>query len=194
MAFEAYVRSLETVTAFKYLWRFLVASYDEWKVVVTNLRKVYNWWAWISRIIGWEESDPRTSGNLYKAVVQATLLFVAENWVVYPRIRKTLGRFHHRVALRMILMRLRQDSKVRWFYPPLEAAMTEVGLREVETYVLRRQNTAAHYIETRPILDICLAVEQQPGAHVTRQWWDQAGLDLGQEAWRESEKTEELEA
>ena len=50
-----------------------------------------------------------------------------------------------------------QDTAGRGFYPPLYAAMTEVGLEEVDTYVLRRKNTIDQYISTCPILKLCLA-------------------------------------
>ena len=59
--------------------------------------------------------------------------------------------------------------------------MTEVGLEEVEMYVLRCQNITAQYIVTRTIMEICLAAEIRKGVQVTMRLWDQAGLDLGQE-------------
>ena len=111
----------------------------------------------MSRIIGWEGANPRTSGNFYKAVVQETLLFGAESWVMSPQIGKTLGGFHHRVALGLKKMQPNRNGLSRWIYPPLDTAMKEVGLEEVETYVLRHQNTVAQYIATRPIMELCLA-------------------------------------
>ena len=33
--------------------------------------------------------------------------------------------------------------------------MEEAGFEEVGAYVLKRQNTVAQYIATRPILDLC---------------------------------------
>ena len=57
-------------------------------------------WKWVrlSSILVWEVADPRTSGTLYKAVSQAIILFGPENWVMTLMIRRTLVRFHHRVA------------------------------------------------------------------------------------------------
>ena len=52
------------------------------------------------------------------------------------------------MARRLVKLHLRREVMVRWIYPPLDEAMTEVGLEEVETYVLHRQNTVAHYIAT----------------------------------------------
>ena len=59
-----------------------------------------------------------------------------------------------------------------------------VCLEEVETYILRRQNTIAQHIVTRPIQELCLAEERRPGAWVTRRWWELGGLDLDLEGVR----------
>ena len=72
--------------------------------------------------------------------------------------------------------------------------MMTVGLEEVETYVLHHKNNASQYITTRPILELGLAAEQQSGAQVTRRWWEQDGINLGQEYRRAEEQTGEAEA
>ena len=56
--------------------------------------------------------------------------------------------------------------------------MAEVELQEVETYVSRRQITVAQYIETRPIMELCLVAKQRPGPRVEIRWWEQEGLHL----------------
>ena len=111
--------------------------------MVENLQKARKRWAWFSRITGQYGADPWTDGTFYKAVVQVTLLFGADTWVMSPRIGKTLGGFHHRVFHWLVLMRPRQDIAPRWFHPPLDAVMASVGLEEVDMYVLRCQNTVA---------------------------------------------------
>ena len=80
----------------------------------------------------------------------------------------------------------------RWEYPPLDAAMSAVVLKEVETYVLFHKNTIDQYIATCPILGICLTKEPRPGAWVTQRWWEQGGLDLVLGGWRT--ETREMEA
>ena len=67
----------------------------------------------------------------------------------------------------------RKPRKVRyrgWVYPPLEDAITEVGLQEVDTYVSCLQNTVAQYIATRPIMDLCLAAKRVMGP-IVAMWW-----------------------
>ena len=44
---------------------------------------------------------------------------------------------------------------------------------------MRRQNTVAQYIATRPIMDLCCQSSRRPGAQVYRRWWEHDGLYLG---------------
>ena len=133
----------------------MTTSDDDCPAVVGYLRKAQMKWDRLSRILGREGEKTQVSRIFFKSVVQAVLLFGSETWVMTPRMGRTLGGFQHRVD-RQISGRqpqLLQDGS--WEYPPLEEAMWEAGLQEVESYVLRRQNTVAQYIATRPILGLC---------------------------------------
>ena len=70
--------------------------------------------------------------------------------------------------------------------------MAELGLKEVDTCVYRLQNTVAQFIVTRPIMDLCLAVDCRPGSRVEKRCWDQYILDLEvtRTAAREAERME----
>ena len=57
--------------------------------------------------------------------------------------------------------------------------MAALGLEEVDAYFLRRQNTVAQYIATRPILELCLVLERRLGSHVSQRWWETDGINLG---------------
>ena len=48
----------------------------------------------------------------------------------------------------------------------------------METYIRQRQNMVAQYIATRPIMDLCEAVESNWGARVGMRWWEHTGIDL----------------
>ena len=112
---------------FKYLRRVLTASYYDWPSVVGNLRKARSTWDRFSRILGWEGADPHTSVTFYMALVQEKLLFGLDTWVVTPRIGRTLGRSHHRLARRLEVMQPIQDMDGRWKYPHLEPVMEGLG-------------------------------------------------------------------
>ena len=101
VTFQSYRITLVAVAELKYLGRVLKDSDEDWPAVVGNLRKVQKQWVGMLKILGWERAYPHISGNFYKAVVQVTLLFSAESWVMSPRIGRTLGGFHHRVVFCM---------------------------------------------------------------------------------------------
>ena len=48
----------------------------------------------------------------------------------------------------------------------------------VRTSVLRRQNTVAQFVATRPILTLYEGSEQRGGTRSPQRWWEQKGLDL----------------
>ena len=45
-------------------------------------------------------------------------------------------------------------------------------------FFLKRPNTVAQYIVTRPILDLCEETVWWPGAFFVMIWWEQEGVDL----------------
>ena len=51
VAFQAYSRTLETVTAFKYLGRVLTPYDGDWMEVVVNLWKAWRKWSRLSSIL-----------------------------------------------------------------------------------------------------------------------------------------------
>ena len=65
-----------------------------------------------------------------------------------------------------------------WVYTPIGAELEMVGLEKIRVYIAPYQNTVAQCIATRPITDLCLAAERNPGLCLSRQWWDQPALDI----------------
>ena len=55
--------------------------------------------------------------------------------------------------------------------------MKEAGVMRIRTSILRRQNTVAQFIATRPILGLCEVTERRRGTRVPRRWWEQRGID-----------------
>ena len=109
MDLQAYVITLSTVKVFKYLVQVLTASENDWMVVLDNIWKDRSRWAHLYRFWGKEGEDPRTSVTFYKAVVQETLFFELDIWLMIPRIGNTLVGFHHRVDRCMAVIQPRQD-------------------------------------------------------------------------------------
>ena len=53
-----------------------------------------------------------------------------------------------------------------------------VVLEDISVYIACLHNMVVKYIATRPIMDLCLAVEQKPEMHLFRRWWYQPALDI----------------
>ena len=53
-----------------------------------------------------------------------------------------------------------------------------VGLEEIEVYIALCYNMVTLYMATRPILDLCLAVDQEIVLRLYRQWWEQPDIDI----------------
>ena len=117
------------------------------------------------------------SRNFYIAVTQQVLLFGAEPWVLTGNMEAALDAFQGRVARRLTrrLPRPRRDGK--WQYLPLAGAIKDVGIVRVRKSVLRRQNTVAQFVATRPILALCEETERRGGTRVPQRWWEQTGID-----------------
>ena len=105
------------------------------------------------------------------------LLFGAETWVVTPKMERSLSGFLHGAARRITGRQARREKDVDWHYPSLEWAMQEAGLTDIRMSILKRQNTVAQYIVTRPLLDLCEGARAREGAQVPLRWWYQAGID-----------------
>ena len=118
------------------------------------------------------------SGNVYKAVAHAVLLFGAETWFLTLRMERALESFQHRVARRITGKQSQIRTDGSWEYPPLAEALGEAVFEEISNLVTRRQKTIAQYIAKRPIMDLCERSTWRPGARVSRRRWDQDGIDL----------------
>ena len=117
------------------------------------------------------------SRNFYIAVTQQVLLFGEESWVLTGKMEVALDAFQGRVARRLTGRTPRRGRDWKWKYLPLAGAFKYAGIVRVRTSVLRRQNTVAQFVATRPILALCEGKEQRGGTGVPQRWWEQTGID-----------------
>ena len=117
------------------------------------------------------------SRNFYIAVTQKVLLFGVETWVLTKRMEAALDAFQGRVARRLTGSMARRGRDGKCLYLPLAGATKEAGIVRAKTSVLRRQNTVAQFVATRPILVLCEGTERRGGAWVPQRWWEQPGID-----------------
>ena len=176
--FEAYRAPIKNVTEFKYLGRLLKAYNNDWLAVVGNLGKARRSWGRLSRVLGREGADPKMSRAFYNAVTKVVLLFGAETWVLTTWMEKALDSFQSRVARKITGRQPQQRKDGSWVYLLLAGVTKEAGMVGIRTSIIRRQNTVAQYIATRPILYLCKQATRRPGARVSRWWWEQTGIYL----------------
>ena len=134
-------------------------------------------WGGLGRILGREGADPKVSRSFYISVTQQVLLFGAESWVLTKRMESALDAFQGRVAWRLAGRMPRRGRDGKWIYLPLAGATKEAGIVRARTSVLRRQNTVAQFIATRPILGLYEVAERRGGTRVPQRWWEQPGID-----------------
>ena len=192
--FQAYGAPLENVTVFKYLGGVMTAGDDDFTAVAGNLQKARKSWVRMSLILSREGADLKVSGQFFKAVVQAVLLFGAETWVLNPRMKRALSSFQHRFTQRLTGMQSRRRGDGSWYYPPLSGEMAEAGFKEIGVYVTMRNNTVTRYIVTRTIMELCERSDRRPGAWVSRRWWEKEGLNLEEAKERAVAESEGEEA
>ena len=95
------------------------------------------------RILSQEGEDSKVLGHLFKAVVQAVLLFRVETWVLNPWMEWALISFQHRFTQRLTGKQPRRRGEGSWEYHQLTAAIAEAGFEEIGVYVTRRKNSVA---------------------------------------------------
>ena len=176
-AFHAYGTKMRAVTEFKYLGRVMINTDDDWPAVAGNIRKARASWGRLARILGREGADLKVTHSFYTAVTQQVLLFGAESWVLTKRMESALDAFQVRVARRLTGRMPHRGRDGKWIYLPLTGATKEAGVVRARTSVLRRQNTVAQFIATRPILGLCEVAERRRGTRVPQRWWEQPGID-----------------
>ena len=66
--------------------------------------------------------------KIYLVVVQLVMIYGSKTWVMTPHIGRVLGRFHHRVVLRLTGRQPRRGRDGVWVYSLLEDAEGGVGL------------------------------------------------------------------
>ena len=176
-AFNAYGKPREAVSEFRYLGRILTATDNNRTAVTGNIKKARGIWGCLAQLLGREGADPKVSRNFYTAATQQVLLFRAETWVLTRNMESALDAYQGRVERNITGSQPRCGRDRRWFYPSLAGAMKEAGIVRIRTLILRRQNTVAQFIATRPSLGLCKGAVRRPGAWVPRRRRDQTGID-----------------
>ena len=80
MTVEVY--EIEKVKSFKYLGLMVNVKNEDWMTISFNLRKAKSQWGRFQKVLLYTTLSPHTEENFYKYILQSTLLYVSETWVV----------------------------------------------------------------------------------------------------------------
>ena len=168
-AFGAYGSPLEMVTSFKYLGRVISEADGDGPAVVKKFYRSNNIWSRMPRILSKEGAAPLVSGFFlsrlfFKAVVHTVLLFGEDTWLVTPAWERPWVGVQTQVERRLTVRVPWKTPDRRWGYTlAVATAREEAGFLTMEEYIRRRQNTVAHYIATRSMLELFEGSERDPG-------------------------------
>jgi len=116
-------------------------------------------------------------GRFYRAVIQQTLLFGAETWVLSKRALSRLERFHARCARGIAHRPIRRNADGSWHHPPTTEVLETCHLQPVSVYIQRRRHTLfEHYAES--YCDLCRECLKITGPTPGSLCWWKLGMDL----------------
>jgi hypothetical protein len=109
--------------------------------------------------------------SIYRAVVQAVLLYGAESWVLTKAMEQTLQSFHHRCARYITEQHIRQNKDESWTCPPSAYVLNLTGFLPIQEYIKNRRKSVEKYVFSRPIYQQC--VQSRPLARNANRavWW-----------------------
>jgi hypothetical protein len=162
---------INIVSEFKYLGRILDNNDSDWPAVKRAIQRARMTWGRLCRILSSKRATPEAMASIYRAVVQAVLLYGAESWVLTDTMECALQSFYHRCARYITRQHIRQDQDGNWICPPSKDVLAQAKLLPIQDYIAKRRNTVKRYITTRPIYKQC--VESRPLARHFNQstWW-----------------------
>jgi hypothetical protein len=135
---------IEIVSEFKYLGRVIKNNDDDWSAVNQNVKKATATWGRVCKILSKEEANPKAMATVYKAVVQAVLLYGSESWVLSLTMEKKLQSFHRRCARYITGQHIRQNPDESWTCPSSSSVLLKAGLWSIQEYIQRRRSTVKY--------------------------------------------------
>jgi exonuclease III len=153
---------IERVSEFKYLGRMITETDDDWCAVNRNLKRAQATWARVRKLLAQEKKkSPKAAASIYKAVVQAILLYGSETWAVTTQMEHKLEVFHRRCARSITGQHIHPNPDGTWHYPNTQEVFNKIGLEPIQQYIDRRQRNIKNYLNPRSetVKDIKKAID-----------------------------------
>jgi hypothetical protein len=165
-------KEIETVHEFKYLGRMITSSDCDWSAVNYNLKKARAAWGRLAKILSSEKAEAKAMATIYRAVIQAVLLYGAESWAMTNTMVKRLQSFHNRCARYITGQHIRQNADETWTCPPTKEVLERAGLLPIQEYVTKRRSTIKVYSENLEIYKKCIVSRPLPSNPKQQVWWN----------------------
>ncbi len=170
--------ALKKVEVFRYLGRMMAQDNNNIQAMRHQLHKAWGAWARIGQVLRSENATPQVAAKLYKAVVQAVLLYDSKTWNLTKAILAWLEGFHVQATYRMAQVHWpKWVAGNQWVYPKTSDVLEECGMATMQHYIQKQRATIAIYIADCPILKACQKGERNHGSR-PRQWWCEPAMCL----------------
>ena len=105
----------------------------------------------VAKVLGNTGAPIKARTIMYKAVVQAVLLYGSKIWVAMYTMMTMLEVFHHRIEIQIAGMISNKGCRGGWGWALVDAALGVKGCWPIREYMSKRQATIVEYIAGRPI-------------------------------------------
>ena len=109
--------------AFPYLGHTITHNNSDWAAVYHNLRKTWQQWGMIYKVLTKTGEIVWACGMLYKVILQMVILNRSGNWVVTGAMLKVLEGLHNILDRRIAGMTAWRVDDGEWEYSPVVDAM-----------------------------------------------------------------------
>ena len=125
-----------------------------------NLRKAQRILWIVEKVMGKTWVPIKSWAVVYKAVVQAVLLYRSEIWVIIDMMMTVMEGFHHRISRRIAGTTAQRGKSGEREWTLVEAALLVTDLWKISKYLRRRQATIVEYVAGRKIYELCTCMQK----------------------------------
>ena len=173
MAIKVNMNPHETTTAFTYLGITINYNNSHWEALYSNPWKAQRGWGVETKVLVKTGAPIKSRAMMYKAVVQAVLLYGRIIWVMTDAMIMVIEGFHHRISRSNTGRTERKGDFGEWEWALVGAELETMGIWMLREYTRRRQETNTEYVAGRPILELCTYKYRMEGSIRFLRYWNQ---------------------
>ena len=138
----------------------------------TRKNKAAAVWGRFKALLQEDGASAETMGRFYRTIIQQTLLFGSETWVLSARALNRLERFHARCARGITHRHIQRHADGTWECPPTNEVLEACHSQPLSVYIQSRRHTLfKHHAENNSVLhQQCLNAFGTTPRSLT--WWN----------------------